>query len=27
VSGPAYRNMFVGTHDASWRDIVVRDQN
>jgi hypothetical protein len=27
VSGPAYRNMFIGTHDASWRDIVVRDQN
>jgi hypothetical protein len=27
VPGPASRNMFVGTHDASWRDIVVRDQN
>ena len=26
VSGVSYKNMFVSTHDASWRDIVVRDQ-
>ncbi|MGJ7524711.1 hypothetical protein [Variovorax sp. GB1P17] len=28
ASGPVvYRNMFVSTYDANWRDIVVRAQN
>lgn len=28
TSGPVvYRNMFVSTYDANWRDIVVRAQN
>ncbi|MGJ7613453.1 MULTISPECIES: hypothetical protein [unclassified Variovorax] len=26
-SGIAYKNMFVSTRDATWRDVVLRDQN